>query len=73
MEVAPQGESIWNKASQFGSTFSQYSACNPYASDPPVIVEEDGTYLGRLTLNRFHRQIGIGARYYDWLHDSVCK
>ena len=66
-------ESVWNKAGEFGSVSSQYSACNPYASDPPVIVEEDGTYLGRLTLNRYHSQIGTGTRYYGWLHDSVCN
>lgn len=65
-------ESIWNKAT-FGSPASEYSACSPYASDPPVIVEADGTYLGRLTLNRYHGQIGIGTRYYAWLRDSVCN
>jgi hypothetical protein len=31
------------------------------------IVEEDGTYLGRLILNPYHSQIGVGARYNGWL------
>jgi hypothetical protein len=68
----PPNEGIWDKAG-FGSRGSQYIACSVYASDPPVIVDEDGTYLGRLSLNRNHSQIGIGLRYYDWLHDTVCN
>jgi len=68
----PPSEGIWDKAG-FGSPGSQYSACSVFASDPPVIVDEDGNYLGRVTLNRNHSQIGTGARFYDWLHDSVCN
>ena len=68
----PPNDGIWDKA-DFGSPGSQYSACSVFASDPPVIVDEGGTYLGRLTLNRNHSQIGIGARFYGWLHDSVCN
>jgi hypothetical protein len=68
----PPSDGIWDKVG-FGSRGSQYSACSVFASDPPLIVDEDGTYLGRLTLNRNHSQIGIGVRFYDWLHDSVCN
>jgi hypothetical protein len=68
----PPNQGIWDKAG-FGSLGSQYSACSVFASDPPVIVDEDGTYLGRLTLNRNHSQIGIGARFNNLLHDSVCN
>lgn len=57
-----QNEGIWDKAG-FGSRGSPYSVCSVCASDPPVIVDEDGTYLGRLTLNRNHSQIGMGARF----------
>lgn len=48
---AYSGETIWNAFGQFGSAYSTYGACNPYASDPPVIVDSDGNYYGRLTLN----------------------
>lgn len=44
--------SVLNPYSQFGSRYSAYGACNPYASDPPVIVDADGNYYGRLTTNR---------------------
>ncbi len=66
-------ESIWNLYGEFGSAYSQYGACNPYASDPPVIVDQGGNYYGRLTLNRYHPQFGAGARYYDWLNTIVCR
>jgi hypothetical protein len=64
--------SVWNHFSQFGSAFSAYSVCNHHASDPPVIVDQDGAYSGRLTLNRFHPQIGSGTRLIPWLENAVC-
>lgn len=64
--------SVWNHFSQFGSVFSSYSVCNPHASDPPVIVDEEGVYYGRLTLNRFHPQIGLGIRLIPWLENVIC-
>lgn len=49
-------ESIFNEFSQYGSPYSMHSACNEFASDPPVIVDRDGGYHGRLTLNQFREQ-----------------
>jgi hypothetical protein len=43
-------QSVWNHYSEFGSPYSIYGACNPYASDPPVIVDQNGNYYGRLVL-----------------------
>jgi len=60
-------ESIFNHYSQFGSPYSTESACNPYATDPPVIVDGDGKYYGRLTLNRYATGIGIGTEDMGWL------
>jgi hypothetical protein len=76
-EVGPYGsrysnESIWNSYHQFGSSFSPFSSCNPQASDPPVLVDQDGSFYGRLTLNRFHPQIGAGVRLIPWLTSTVC-
>lgn len=67
------GQSIWNHYSEFGSPYSAYSACNPYASDPPVIVDRNGNYYGRLTVNEFHPHRAAGAKYYGWLTETVCK
>ena len=66
-------ESIWNHYTEVGSAYSSYGACNPYASDPPVIVDQNGAYYGRLTVNEYHPQRGAGAQYYGWLSEKVCK
>jgi len=65
--------SIWNHYAEFGSRYSNEGACNPYASDPPVIVDMDGNYYGRLTLNSYHPQIAAGSRFHDWLEQKVCE
>ena len=43
----------WNPFGQFKNPFSTYSACNEFASDPPVMVDKNGNAYGRLTINRF--------------------
>jgi hypothetical protein len=60
-------ESVFNHFSPYGSPYASRSACNEYASDAPEIVDGSGLYYGRLTLNRFHFEIGIGARFMGWL------
>lgn len=64
--------SIHNSYSQFGSPYSPYSACNPYASDPPVIVDGDGDFYGRLTLNRSHPDATRNGEILAWLA-AVCE
>jgi hypothetical protein len=65
--------SIWNHYADFGSRYSNEGACNPYATDPPVIVDMDGNYYGRLTLNRYHPQIAAGSKFHGWLEQKVCE
>lgn len=65
-------DSIKNHYSQYGSAYSTYSACSPYATDPPVIVDSNGNYYGRLTLNEYHAQIRVGRRYIEWLK-TICE
>ncbi len=69
---AYSAESIFNHYSQFGSKYSTESACNQYATDPPVIVDQNGTYYGRLTLNRYAPSIGIGTEDMGWLA-GICE
>ena len=45
------GTSIANPSSAFGSPYSEYSACNLFATDPPIIVDDQGNYYGRLSIN----------------------
>ena len=44
---------IWNTISIYGSDYSQYSPWNSYASDPPVIVDQEGNFYGYFTVNEF--------------------
>jgi len=46
-------KSVNNQFGPYGSPFSATSARNPYATDAPDIVAEDGTYLGKLSDNRY--------------------
>ncbi len=64
--------SIYNRYSQFGSRYDNYSACNPYASDPPVVVGEDGTYYGRLTVNTYNSDRFGDSNLQAWL-DLMCQ
>jgi hypothetical protein len=59
-------ESIFNHFSEYGSPYSSESACNVYATDPPVIVDRGGNYYGRLTLNQSHPEIGLGRSFISW-------
>jgi hypothetical protein len=43
--------SIFSPYGEFGSAYSTYSACNANAADPPAIVDRNGNYYGRLSIN----------------------
>lgn len=62
------GNSVWNEMSQYGwkngfgkwnpfgqykNPFSVYSACNEYTSSAPVLVDRNGRFYGRLTMNEY--------------------
>lgn len=68
---APYGVTIFNEYGDFGSTYSMYSACAPFATDPPVIVDQAGNFYGRLTLNAFAQQTK-NQPTLDWLSRTVC-
>ena len=65
-------ESIMNQYSEFGSQYSATSACNPYASDPPVIVDGNGAYYGRLTVNTSRSDGPPNQELRAWLA-SACE
>lgn len=62
--------SVRNKMGPYGSRMSGASACNPMATDPPVVVDEGGSYWGRLTVNSMADPIRDPA-VADWLR-GVC-
>jgi hypothetical protein len=59
--------SIFNRLGQFGSAYSAYSACNRYASDPPVLVDGQGNFYGRLTLNLSRADAIRNQQVVAWL------
>ena len=46
--------SIWNQFGDYGSRFADTSPWNRLASEPPVVVDKDGSFYGYFTANRFH-------------------
>jgi hypothetical protein len=64
-------DSVLNHYGQFGSAYSTEGACSPYASDPPVIVDGNGQFYGRLTLNQYHSQRTNDSRLLAWLA-AIC-
>jgi len=48
-----EDNSIFNRYGVYGGRYGDYSPCNQYSADPPVIVDANGAYYGRLS-------IGIG-------------
>jgi hypothetical protein len=65
-------DSIWNHYGDYGSPYTQFSACNPDASDPPVFVDQNGNFYGRVSVNQYMTGIGTGAQLRDWLVSAVC-
>ena len=64
--------SIYNLNGPFGSQNSDYSACNRFAQDPPIVVDENGNRYGTLTLNNFHRDAIQDREVVSWLVNTVC-
>jgi hypothetical protein len=42
-----------NPYNQYGSPYSNKSWTNPYATDAPIIVDQNGNYRGRLSTNPY--------------------
>lgn len=47
------GYGKWNPYGQFKNPYSNYSACNEYTTNSPVLVDRNGKFFGRLTLNSY--------------------
>jgi len=69
-DISPQ--SIFNEG-QYGSGISPESPCNDIASNPPVIVDQNGGLYGYLTLNDAHPKAVIDQDILAWLKYKVCK
>lgn len=65
--------SIFNDIGKYGSDISPYSPCNDIASNPPVLVDENGRVLGYLTLNDIKPKAIKDKKILAWLKYKVCK
>lgn len=71
--------SIWNEFGEYGSEFSSYSPWNPYATNPPVVVDDDGDFYGYFTVNEYRANRAnfelalVMYKYYDLIRDDVSK
>lgn len=59
---------MFNHYSEYGNRYNETSACNSNASNPPYLVDEDGNFLGFLTINRNIKSIGLDSRTLGACH-----
>mgnify|MGYP006083188073 CR=1 FL=1 len=69
--------SIWNNYSDYGSMYGAYSACSTNATNPPVLVDDNGTFYAYLSLNPSKQNIRANSPssvsgIYKWLEEEVC-
>jgi hypothetical protein len=66
------GDSIRNSYSRYGSPYAATSACNRYASQPPIIVDRSGNFYGELTMNEYRTNRTRMETALAWLA-AVCR
>lgn len=44
---------VWNSYGKYKSEYSSTSACNEYGSYPPVVVDTNGNFYGKFTLDEY--------------------
>ncbi len=59
---------LWNSYGKYKNEYSSTSACNEYGSYPPVVVDTDGNYYGKFTIDEYDRK----SVCYDKDND-LCK
>jgi hypothetical protein len=65
------GLGVWNEFSEFVSASSTHSMCNEFATDPPVIVDDQGKVQGRVSINEFAPGSICGATGDEQLCEEV--
>jgi hypothetical protein len=53
---------IWNPFGPYKNPYGSESACNDLASDPPVIVDRQGNFYGRFSVNELAEGSVCGVR-----------
>lgn len=58
-------DSIWDEFGTYGSEFSSYSPWDEFSNSGPVIVDSQGNYYGKFTINEFDDQTRLG--FASWI------
>ena len=75
-------DSIWNKYGTYGSKYNSDSPWNKYSSNGPKIVDRDGDYYGRFSINihsgyKYSRDLLKLYEHYngdlDKIRDGYCE
>jgi hypothetical protein len=69
--------SIWNEYGTYGSEYNSDSPWNEYASNPPVVLDNNGTFYGYFTANKYQSKraefdLALTLyKYHDLIRDNV--
>lgn len=66
-------ESVYNHYSRYGSYHSDFSPCNPHATHPPIIIDNNSVKYGLLTLNTKLPHAINHPILLKWLRTQVCS
>lgn len=64
-------DSIFNKYGTYGSQYNNQSPFNKYTNTPPVIVDNNGNTIGRLTANEYiggNIEIVDAVKFFNWFN-----
>ncbi len=53
---------IWNRFGQHANPYALHSACNQHSRSGPALVDRDGNFYGRLSVNQYQTDGVCGAR-----------
>lgn len=59
----------WNPFGKYKNPFSSTSACNEYSQTGPVLVDHDGRFYGRLTINEYTNKSICGVNG----NERICR
>lgn len=63
---------LWDPCGIFASDTSQYSACNPDAKFPPIVLSRNGKQRGVLSVNSNFTRTFRNANLQKWLLKDIC-
>ncbi len=66
-------KSIFSKYGEYGKKYSKLSPCFKYATNPPIVADEDGNFYGFFSVNKNQEKLITDQRTLNWLKNEVCR